>query len=131
MRPAPPDPQRTWRTALAVLALALLLPGLAGPHGHVGADREGLHDEGSAPLARAYFPAASHPGLPLHLEGAAEGEVRPCTVCLQSFHTRAGQPEHAALVTPPDRDRPLPAAVPGPLARRRATAAAGRAPPLS
>lgn len=131
MRAVSPALQRTWRTALAVLALALLVPGLAGPHRHGGAGGEGFQDGGSAPLARAYFPAASHPGLPLHLEGAAEGEVRPCTVCLQSFHTRAGQPEHAALATPPDLNRPLSAAVPGPLARRLATAAAGRAPPVS
>jgi hypothetical protein len=126
MRAAPARPPRLVRTALAVLALALLLPGLVDWHGTF----EGHHAEGAAPLAGAYFPAASHPDLPLHLEGAAEGEVRPCAACL-NLQLRAAAPGRTVLAAPPEPERPLPLTVRNAPVRRWSAAAAGRAPPLS
>ncbi len=124
----PSHPRALRRTVLAVFALALLLPGLVERHGrHDAADllaKSGVRLE-------AYFPAAAHPGLPLHLEGAAEGEVRHCAACLQSLHSRAAEPDRASFSVPPAPRRLLPAARPVVLARRWSAAAAGRAPPLS
>ena len=125
MRAAPARPPRLLRTALAVLALALLLPGLVERHGTFDG-----HAEGPTPLAGAYFPAASHPELPLHLEGAAEGEVRPCAACL-NLQMRAAAPGPTALAAPLEPERPLPPAVQSAPLRRWSAAAAGRAPPLS
>jgi hypothetical protein len=129
MRVAAPRSPRLFRTALAVLALALLLPGLVEHHGASGPEG-GLHTEGAAPLSGAYFPAAAHPDLPLHLEGAAEGEVRPCAACL-NLQPRAATPGQAALAAPPEPERPLPFAVRSAPVRRWRAPAAGRAPPLS
>lgn len=119
------------RTVLAVFALALLLPGLLDQHGHGGADAHRVDEAGVRRAGAAYFPAAAHPDLPLHLEDAEGGEVRPCTVCLQSFQSRGTTPDRASFTVPPAPRRPLPAVRPVVPARRWAAVAAGRAPPLS
>lgn len=117
------------RTVLAVFALALLLPGLLDQHGHGGPSAHRVGEPGAS--TAAYFPAAVHPELPLHLEDAAEGEVRPCTACLQTVKTQAAAPDGTAVAVPPAPRQPLPAARAAALSRPWTTVAAGRAPPLS
>jgi hypothetical protein len=116
----------SWRTAASVLALLLLLPGLV--ERHAGSEAAG---NGSGPLAAAFYPDAAHPGLPLHVDRAEQGEEPHCLACLHGLHTRSLQPTRTSGVVPPLATQPLALCTAAPAARRATAPAGGRAPPFS
>ena len=88
---------------------------------------EGAHEA----LERTWYPAAAHPGQPVHMEAADPVQRPHCTACLHRLETRGACLEPAAFVQPADLTfrlwlTPAPSAEPG---SRRPDGA--RAPPLS
>jgi hypothetical protein len=91
------------------------------------------HPAGEPPHALAphtgviYFPSASHPGQPTHLEAAKAAERPVCPACLHQLRTGGAHLRPAAALPPPDPraaaapDRSLPRA----LDRRRPRGARG------
>jgi hypothetical protein len=123
---SPPRGPLTWRTAAAALALLLLLPGLVEHHAEPEPARGG-----HAPIAASYYPDASHPELPLHVDAVDRGETRPCAACLVQLHARSIQPDRFAAGVPPRPGRQLAVLAAPAVALRAVAPAGGRAPPLS
>jgi hypothetical protein len=124
--PSPLSAKSPFRRGLGVVLLLLL--GLAGADLHSSAD---LHGTASALGGGSYFPEASHPEAPLHVETAHEERLRPCATCLAQLQGSGAPPPGAAgTALGPPRRAPLHGdrfALHG----GRPTLRRGRAPPLS
>lgn len=113
-------------TLISLLGVVDLHPALHGALGPM-ADSHGL----AGGEAGIYFPAASHPGQPVHFEAASPAERPHCAACFLRVQTRGTATPPAAAPAPALPSERL-AAAPDAVASRMSFRPSGaRAPPFS
>ncbi len=123
-------PNSRLRVILAWLVLASLLPGWLEQH-ETNENGESFHSASAALSESLHFSAATHPDLPLHVEGAGDAETHHCLACLHSLQRRSAAPDHISIIPRPQILSAALLVVSIKASRRWAITRSGRAPPLS
>jgi hypothetical protein len=118
------------RSILALLVLAALLPGSLEQH-EISGNGVSLHNADAALSETFHFSAATHPGWPLHVEGAGDVETHRCLACLHGLQRRSVPPAHISILPHPQILTTAHLVVPVAASGRWAITRSGRAPPLS